>query len=63
MVSNIMSVLVIFGLGIVVGLIIADLIVFGSFGPWFSHYRKVRPVDKPCPHGWEDWNDCPDCCH
>lgn len=17
----------------------------------------------PCPHGHEDWDDCPDCCH
>jgi hypothetical protein len=23
---------------------------------------ETREVVK-CPHGWEDWNDCPDCCH
>lgn len=53
-----------FLIGILVGLIIADHIVFGSFGPWFSHFRKAKKIlNQPCPHGWENWDDCPDCCH
>lgn len=22
---------------------------------------KIGP--RPCPHGYEDWDRCPDCCH
>lgn len=24
-----------------------------------------RPIPNPrrCPHGFTDWDDCPDCCH
>ncbi len=21
------------------------------------------PSKVPCPHGFQDWDDCPDCCH
>lgn len=24
---------------------------------------KERNQPKPCPHGYEDWDYCPDCCH
>jgi hypothetical protein len=22
-----------------------------------------KPKPKLCPHGYSDWDDCPDCCH
>ncbi len=24
---------------------------------------EVKFKAKICPHGWEDWDRCPDCCH
>lgn len=24
--------------------------------------RRLLPANK-CPHGFTDWDDCPDCCH
>jgi len=26
-------------------------------------YEEYLRKQKECPHGYEDWNDCPDCCH
>lgn len=29
-------------------------------------FRCEEPQDEPeklCPHGWSDWDECPDCCH
>lgn len=25
--------------------------------------RKSEGYSEPCPHGYENWDDCPDCCH
>lgn len=49
---------IIFGLllGFSLGWFIAELLRHIVLGP---HY--IKPV--PCPHGWENWDDCPDCSH
>lgn len=29
-----------------------------------KHLRVTAPVTNPrCPHGFHDWDNCPDCCH
>jgi hypothetical protein len=34
---------------------------------WYIKYSMSHPVPrslkKQCPHGYEDWDECPDCCH
>lgn len=25
--------------------------------------RKYENDEDLCPHGYKDWDDCPDCCH
>lgn len=25
--------------------------------------HKMKNKPSPCPHGYEDWGDCPDCGH
>lgn len=37
----------------------------------FYYFYVIRPVNKEqskkkenqCPHGYTDWDQCPDCCH
>jgi len=29
----------------------------------FYHTTRHKLKNKPCPHGYEDWSDCPDCGH
>jgi uncharacterized protein YacL len=40
--------------GVVVGLVVAILI---------DTFRPKKQTSVPCPHGHEDWGDCPDCSH
>jgi len=28
-----------------------------------SLYEEYLRKQKECPHGHDDWGDCPDCCH
>lgn len=30
---------------------------------WVEYLFKTQPTDKPCAHGYLDWDKCPDCCH
>lgn len=25
--------------------------------------ETILKVNRQCPHGYEDWDKCPDCCH
>ena len=46
-----------FILGMVTGFILATLL-------WFYTQREPKKTQAiPCPHGHEDWNDCPVCGH
>lgn len=29
----------------------------------FTEPNRDKKINTPCPHGHEDWDDCPDCCH
>lgn len=29
----------------------------------FKEKESTPVVGEPCPHGYDDWGDCPDCCH
>lgn len=29
----------------------------------FELYDEYERKKKECPHGYESWDDCPDCCH
>jgi hypothetical protein len=49
-----------------------SLLILGGFGAmviWFifrvaSSLWPRKPMGShPCIHGYEDWDDCPDCCH
>lgn len=41
-------------------LVIAATAALGLVVRWMD--APDRPVE-PCPHGYQDWDDCPDCCH
>ena len=29
----------------------------------YGTYKKTNSESEPCPHGYTDWDDCPDCRH
>ena len=33
------------------------------YRPEFARLEAAEPAPTSCPHGFRDWDDCPDCCH
>lgn len=30
---------------------------------YITNYHDIPEDKEKCPHGYEDWDECPDCCH
>jgi hypothetical protein len=39
----------------------ASVVVLAAIGLVLG--EKKPEVKRPCPHGFDNWDDCPDCCH
>jgi hypothetical protein len=46
--------IIVWGMALTVPVILISL-MFGE--------KPAKPASAPCPHGHEDWGNCPDCCH
>jgi hypothetical protein len=51
-----------FGFGCWVGIVIGVLIMFLIFFRYLSPHKIIVPSIL-CPHGYVNWDDCPDCSH
>lgn len=45
-------------------------LILEEIGKQIEKYNKIKEKiadyerkENACPHGHEDWDDCPDCCH
>jgi len=50
----------------VVGFVFMLGVSMGYIWGWVDREKDAfrwSEEQKPCPHGWEDWDDCPDCRH
>ena len=41
------------------------IVLYAAGSEWYWGERFVAAEEEPtpCPHGYEDWDDCPDCRH
>ncbi len=43
--------------------VMANDVVFCYTKKYAKRLRYNKKAESPCPHGYSDWDDCPDCCH
>jgi hypothetical protein len=47
-------------------LLVLALVFIAGFGIGLAlgMFWLIKPREaRPCSHGYENWDDCPDCCH
>jgi len=49
--------------GIMLFLAFIGWYLIGRADGYVNAMRKIENDPVKCPHGHEDWDDCPDCCH
>lgn len=43
--------------------VMANDVVFSDTAKVAKKLGKKKEENPPCPHGYSDWDECPDCCH